>query len=71
VQPGETQPNDTLRDMPAAGLPPPAGMPPAPASEGDDRKKIGAQFASYPAVFPRMGRPETTVGRAANSWPRR
>jgi hypothetical protein len=63
VQPTEEQEG---RDLPAAD---PLVPPTVPNAE---RKKIGAKFAAYPVSLPRMsGRPETTVGRSASSWPGR
>lgn len=58
--------SEEARDLPAAGTPLGAPVPPV-----TDRQKVGAKFAAYPVAFPRMGRPETTVGRASGSWPRR
>ena len=67
MPPVEPSKSEEVRDLPAAGLPAPVETPAA----NPDAKKIGAKFAAYPVAFPRMGRPETTVGRASNSWPRR
>jgi hypothetical protein len=60
---------EEIRDLPAAGTP--VAVPPVADVPAADRKKAGAKFAAYPVAYPRMGRPETTLGRAANSWPRR